>query len=84
MIQFGNDKIGEIYVGSDKIKEVYLAGLAIDYCIKDTAIDSVKYGYNTHIIWDASKGFFNKKSEKDTKEELKNNGVKICFLNDIF
>ena len=23
MIQFGNDKIGEIYVGSDKIKEVY-------------------------------------------------------------
>ena len=23
MIQFGNDKIKEIYVGSDKIKEVY-------------------------------------------------------------
>ena len=67
----------------NNIKEVYIAGLATDYCVKDTAIDSVKYGYNTHVIWDASQGLFNKKSEKEIENELKNNNVKIVFLKDI-
>ena len=72
-----------IILRENNVKNVYIGGLATDFCVRNTAIDSVKNGYNTYIIWDASKGVFKKKSENKIKEELKNGGVNLVFLKEI-
>lgn len=38
------------------IKKVYICGLALDYCVYYSACDSVKYGFETYVILDATKG----------------------------
>lgn len=37
------------------VADTYICGLATDYCVKYTAIDSVEYNFNTWLIVDASK-----------------------------
>lgn len=38
-----------------KITHVYVVGLALDYCVKCTAIDSVKYGFTTYVVREATR-----------------------------
>jgi nicotinamidase/pyrazinamidase len=38
------------------VTEVYITGLATDYCVKSTALDAVKEGFKTNLIWDACRG----------------------------
>jgi nicotinamidase/pyrazinamidase len=38
------------------VTEVHICGLATDYCVKETAIDSAMKGYTTYVIKDACKG----------------------------
>jgi nicotinamidase-related amidase len=33
-----------------------VAGLATDYCVKETAIDALGYGFETTVLTDAVKG----------------------------
>lgn len=35
---------------ANQITKVYCVGLAYDYCVGQTALDSVKYGFETYII----------------------------------
>ena len=44
------------YLKESKVTEVYICGLATDYCVKFTALDSVKLGFKTYVLWDACKG----------------------------
>ena len=37
------------------IQEVYVVGLAYDYCVGSTALDSAKHGFKTYVITDATK-----------------------------
>jgi nicotinamidase/pyrazinamidase len=37
------------------VKEIFIAGLALDYCVKFTALDGVSLGFETWAIWDASR-----------------------------
>lgn len=37
------------------VTEVYVCGLALDYCVKNTAIDSAFAGFDTYVIADACK-----------------------------
>ena len=37
-----------------KIKRVFVAGLALDFCVQYTAIDSAKLGYRTYVLKDAT------------------------------
>jgi len=39
----------------NQIKTVYIVGLAYDYCVGSTALDSAKNGYETYIITDCTK-----------------------------
>lgn len=64
----------EIYLREKNIKELYLSGLALDYCVKETAKDAIKRGLKTYIITDATKAL-SKKTEKETIKELKKIGV---------
>jgi len=36
-----------------KVNKLYIAGLTTEYCIKDTALNSVREGFETHVIEDA-------------------------------
>jgi len=57
---FENDKVSktgldEYLLGKD-VDTVYICGLATDYCVKYTALDAAKLGYETYLIEDACKG----------------------------
>lgn len=39
----------------NEITDVFIVGLALDYCVYNTAIDSVTFGYTTHIIKEGTK-----------------------------
>ena len=38
------------------VNEVFICGLATDYCVKFTALDAVEFGFQAHLIEDASRG----------------------------
>jgi len=39
----------------NKICRVFIVGLALDYCVKATAIDAARLGFETHLIINATK-----------------------------
>jgi len=47
-----NDELAA-YLREAGVEELYLAGLATDYCVKATALDSEKNGFETFVIEDA-------------------------------
>lgn len=57
------------------VTETFITGLATDYCVKDTALDSVKYGYKTNMIWDATRGIADDLGP--TLKELFDNDVNV-------
>lgn len=38
------------YLIDREIYSVYIVGLATDFCVKETAIDAVRFNFNTHVI----------------------------------
>ncbi|WP_213697989.1 nicotinamidase [Acetomicrobium sp.] len=58
------------------IERVFICGLATDVCVKSTALDAIKLGYDTYVIEDASRGISKESVEKSLKE-MESVGVKI-------
>ena len=44
------------YLKERSIKDIYLMGLALDYCVKYSVLDSRQLGLNTHVILDGCRG----------------------------
>jgi len=44
------------YLQSRSVRSVYLCGLATDYCVKFSALDARRLGYDTFLIADACRG----------------------------
>jgi nicotinamidase/pyrazinamidase len=44
------------YLKERSIQDVYLLGLALDYCVKYSALDARQLGLNTHVILDGCRG----------------------------
>jgi nicotinamidase/pyrazinamidase len=44
------------FLGKRRIKDIYLMGLALDYCVKYSALDARQLGLNTHVIVDGCRG----------------------------
>jgi nicotinamidase/pyrazinamidase len=64
------------YLEKRSIKEIYLMGVALDYCIKYSALDARQLGLNTHVILDGCRGIELKPSDIDRAlEEMKRVGV---------
>lgn len=59
------------------VSKVFIGGLALDYCVKNTALDSIKNGFETTVLLDASKGIYKRKSKQDVIQELKDADVKL-------
>jgi nicotinamidase/pyrazinamidase len=44
------------YLKKRSINDIYLMGLALDYCVKYSALDARQLGLNTHVILDGCRG----------------------------
>ncbi|MCL5098665.1 MAG: bifunctional nicotinamidase/pyrazinamidase [Candidatus Omnitrophica bacterium] len=44
------------YLKEQGVTDVYVCGLATDYCVKFTALDSQKLGFHTHLLIEACRG----------------------------
>lgn len=44
------------YLKENGIEHIFVAGLATNYCVKETALDGVKLGFNVTLIEDACRG----------------------------
>ena len=60
-----------------KVKDVYLVGLAGDVCVKETAIDAAKAGFNTFVVTDGVRSVYEGGKEN---EEMKAVGIAIINL----
>ncbi len=64
------------YLKKENVKRLFICGLALDYCVKATAIDSIRNGFETFIILDATKSVTEDKNEiKNLIENLKKEGI---------
>jgi nicotinamidase/pyrazinamidase len=63
------------FLKARNIKANFVCGLTTDYCVKDTALDSVKEGFNTFVILDACRGIAEDLTENNF--ELMNNGITL-------
>lgn len=66
------------YLKEKHIEEVYIVGLATDYCVKFSVLDSLQLGFNTFVIRDACRGV-NLKPHDDIRalEEMRQSGATI-------
>ncbi len=66
------------------VADLYLVGLATDYCVKFTAMDGNRLGFNTHVIQDACRGVNLQPGDVDRAlEEMQSAGIKIINSQDI-
>jgi nicotinamidase-related amidase len=69
---------------NEGIKRVFVCGLALDYCVKCTAIDAAKAGYETFVIEEATKAVDqSEEGLKETKREMEEHGVTFVKYNDV-
>lgn len=65
------------------IKQVYICGLATDYCVKATALDAQKAGFETFVIIDACRGVAKETSDAAIEEMKAVVGIKIIYSQEI-
>ena len=72
-----DSKLKELEVGS-----VFVSGLALDFCVKFTALDAKNLNYKTYVLQDASRGISDEWIT-DALEEMKENGIEIIDSEDL-
>lgn len=65
-----------------KIRRVFVTGLATDYCVRATALDAVKAGFQTVLVEDACRGITPETSAAAIAEMLAA-GVTTCRADDL-
>ncbi len=64
------------------VKRVYVTGLALDYCVKFTALDAVKLGYKTTVVLDATRPVV-PAAQAAVIAELEAAGVRVVSSGDV-
>ena len=72
---FENTKMEE-ELDKNQIGKVYVVGIALDYCVFYSAMDSQKLGYETFLVKDATRGITSKGIEHAI-DEMTKAGIKI-------
>ncbi|MCX8084815.1 MAG: nicotinamidase [Calditerrivibrio sp.] len=70
------------FLKSKGVSQIFITGLATEYCVKASALDAIKAGFNTYLIKDAVMGLDPEKS-KETLMLLSKKGVKIISSSEI-
>jgi len=67
------------FLQQQDIKDVYIAGLATDVCVKFTALDAQKLGFNTFVVFDGCRGVNLQDGDVERAvEEMTSAGVHIA------
>jgi len=64
------------------VTDVYICGLALDVCVKHTAMDAINQGFRTYVIVDGCRGV-SPKGITETKEEFTKNGIVLLESNKV-
>lgn len=66
------------YLSDHEIREVYLCGIATDICVYYSALDAMKFGFETYVIIDATAGVdVPEGNVKKTVKDMQAKGVHI-------
>jgi nicotinamidase/pyrazinamidase len=72
------------FLKQNEVEENYFTGLATEYCVKASAMDSAKNGFKTYVIEEAIRGIdVNPGDIRKAKEEMKNAGIKLISAGNI-
>ncbi|HQF41867.1 MAG TPA: bifunctional nicotinamidase/pyrazinamidase [Ignavibacteriaceae bacterium] len=71
------------YLKGRNVDEIYLAGLAGDFCVYYSALDSADFGFKTYFIEDAARSIDENNFENVVKKNLLEKGVSIIKSTDI-
>nr|GAT47427.1 predicted protein [Mycena chlorophos] len=71
------------YLKEQKVTKAYVVGLAMDYCVRATALDALKEGFETYIIEDATKAVDPKEGWDKARAEMEDTGIKFVQSTDI-
>jgi nicotinamidase/pyrazinamidase len=72
------------YLKERSIKDIYLLGLALDYCVKYSALDARQLGLNTHVILDGCRGIELESGDIDQAlDEMKRAGTILVKSSDL-
>jgi nicotinamidase/pyrazinamidase len=72
------------YLIERSIKDIYLMGLALDYCVKYSALDARHLGLNTHVILDGCRGIELEPGDIDRAlQEMKRGGAIMLKSGDL-
>jgi nicotinamidase/pyrazinamidase len=72
------------YLEEKNIGDVYVLGLATDYCVKFTALDANKLGFNTFLVKDASRGVDIQAGDVDKAiKEMEDKGIQIVDSDEV-
>jgi nicotinamidase/pyrazinamidase len=85
---FDNAKRGDTglstYLKENQIDRVFICGLALDYCVKFTALDANELEFDTFLVIDGTRAVnLNPEDGKDSLAELEAAGVKLITSEDI-
>ena len=53
-----------------QIERVFIGGLAIEYCVKNTILDALNFGFDTFFLFDGSRGINSNSGDVDRAIEL--------------
>ncbi|KAF7297433.1 OrdA protein [Mycena indigotica] len=67
----------------NSIDKVYVVGLAMDYCVRATALDAVTEGYEVYLIEDATKAVDPAEGWDNARAEMEGKGIKFIKSVDI-
>lgn len=66
------------------VKNVFVCGVATDYCVLNTVLDSIKYGYKTFLLVDAIKGVdVNLNDSEEAIKKMVSQGAEIVVLDEL-
>jgi len=63
----------------EDVTHLYIVGLAFDYCVKHTAIDGSKNGFQVFVVKEGTKAVF-EDAVQDTIKQLDEHGIKVVDM----
>ncbi len=80
---FHGGNLAEILREHD-VDHVYIAGLATDYCVKNTVLDAVREGFDVTVVTDAIRGIDVKPGDSERAlEEMRRVGAELVTSEDL-
>jgi nicotinamidase/pyrazinamidase len=64
------------FLVKEKVERVFIMGLATDYCVKHSALDAIKDGFETYLISDGCRAV-NPEESDSAIEEMRESGVNV-------